>query len=276
MAGLTGGIIAGVVTPHTPRMAVEANAPEFLREVIAGSYALGEALRALAPDLLVLMSAHWVTTFPWYATRHARHKGTCIADEAPDMFDGIAYDRPGDPDFADALIDAIAATGRPAGRNDNPRYHWDYATCVPLQYLDPDQKLPVVTLGTCLMADLDECFEIGGIVAATAAATGRRAVFIASCAFAHDIVRGPETWPREDQIAADRAFIALLREGRVAEARAGFPDYADRVKAEMGGRPIATMLGTIDGGTAYAGETYGAYGQSSGSGNISLAVRPAT
>ena len=48
------------------------------------------------------------------------------------------------------------------------------------------------------------------------------------------------------------------------------------MKAEMGGRLIATMLGTLDdsGGTTYAGETYGAYGQSSGSGNISLAVRP--
>lgn len=51
---------------------------------------------------------------------------------------------------------------------------------------------------------------------------------------------------------------------------------AGRVKAEMGGRPIATMLGTLDDadGTAYAGETYGDYGQSSGSGNIGLAVRP--
>ena len=273
---MTTGIIAGVVTPHTPRMAVEAKAPDFLRGVIAGSYALGEALRALEPDLLVLMSAHWVTTFPWYATRHARHTGVCIADEAPDMFDGIAYDRPGDPAFADALIEAIAATGRPAGRNDNPHYHWDYATCVPLQYLDPDETLPVVTLGTCLMADLDECFEIGEIVARTAQASGRRVVFIASCAFAHDILRGPEKWPPEDQMAADRDFIALLTDGRIAEAKAGFPDYAARVKAEMGGRLIATMLGTLDdtGGTAYAGETYGDYGQSSGSGNISLAVRP--
>ena len=43
---MTGGIIAGVVTPHTPRMAVEAKAPDFLRGVIAGSYALGAALRA--------------------------------------------------------------------------------------------------------------------------------------------------------------------------------------------------------------------------------------
>jgi hypothetical protein len=45
----------------------------------------------------------------------------------------------------------------------------------------------------------------------------------------------------------------------------------------MGGRVAATFLGSLDalGDVPLSGRQYGAYGQSSGSGNVSLAVTPA-
>jgi len=257
-------------------MGFAAKAPDFLQGVIAGLREMGTALRAFRPDLLVLQSAHWVTTFPWYATCQVRHRGVCVADEAPDLIPGIAYDRPGAPEFAGGLIDRLAAAGLPAGRNDSPHYAWDYGTCVPLQYLDPEAGLPVVTLSTCLAADLQECMTVGRIVREAAEASGKRVVFIASTAFAHLLVRGPATQPPAAHQAADRRLLDHLRGGDVAAARAEFESYARTVHAEMGGRPLATFLGTLDGGPAgrQVGATYGSYGQSSGSGNISLAVWP--
>ena len=270
----TGSLLLSAVTPHTPRMAVEEKAPPFLRGVIDGSPELGRAVRSAAPDLLIVQSTHWVTSFTWYATCHARHRGHCVADEAPDMIPGLPYDRPGDPGFADALVEALAADGLQAGRNISSHFHWDYGSYVPLRYVDPEQTIPAVLIGSCLLADLDECLRVGRIIRETVERTGRRAVFLGSTALAHRILRGPELWPPEEHRAADRDFIEKLCAGRIAEARAGLPSYAKRVVAEMGGRTLATFLGTLEPveDRRYAGRQFGAYGQSSGSGNASVAV----
>ena len=98
---MSGGLIASAVATHSPRMAIEETAPDFVRGLIAGSREMGEAVRGLDPDLIVLQSAHWVSTFNWYVTAHAVHEGVCMAEEAPDLIPGIPYRLPGDPDGVD-------------------------------------------------------------------------------------------------------------------------------------------------------------------------------
>ena len=55
-----------------------------------------------------------------------------------------------------------------------------------------------------------------------------------------------------------------------------FPDYAKAVMAEMGGRNLATFLGTLNYESQYHGRQYGSYGQSSGSGNVSILLTEST
>jgi 3,4-dihydroxyphenylacetate 2,3-dioxygenase len=262
------------IASHSPRIGIEAEAPDFLRGVIAGSYALGRAIRALEPDVIVLQSAHWVTTFTWYVTCQARHRGCCVSDELPDLIPGVPYDRPGDPEFGEALTAAIRDEGLLAGRNVTPHYKWDYGTFVPLQYLDPAQRIPVVTIGTCILADLDECYRVGLAVRNAAARSGKRVVFVASSALSHRLVRNPASWPIEADRALDRRFLALLERGRVAEAREFLPGFAAEARVEMGGRNIAGMLGAlhdIEPGRLF-GEEYGEYGPSSGAGHTNFAI----
>ncbi|HVM80025.1 MAG TPA: hypothetical protein VMU06_13470 [Stellaceae bacterium] len=273
---MTGKLLYSVITPHSPRMAVEETAPAFLKGVLAGSKELGAALRAAKPDLLIVHSTHWVCSFLWYVTCHERHRGFCVADEAPDMIPGLPYDRPGDPVFAEALVKQLQGAGVPCGRNASPHYHWDYGSYVPLHYLDPEQKIPTVLVGTCLMSDLEECLKVGGLVRRTVEETGRRAVFVSSTALAHKIVRGPDTWPPAEHQENDRRFIEMIRKGEVKAVKRWLPDYTKAVVAEMGGRNVATMLGTIDENCPrLLGASYGAYGQSSASGNISLSIQEA-
>ena len=52
------GIVMSAIASHSPRIGIEAQAPDFLRGVIAGEYALGRAIRELEPDVIVLQSAH--------------------------------------------------------------------------------------------------------------------------------------------------------------------------------------------------------------------------
>jgi 3,4-dihydroxyphenylacetate 2,3-dioxygenase len=257
-------------------MGVEAKAPAFLRGVIAGSHSIGKEIREAKPDLLVLQSTHYVSTFNWYVTGQAVHEGHCVADEAPDLIPGWPYRRKGDPAFAEALVGEISSLGIPCHKNESPHYHWDYGTWVPLSYLDPEQGIPAVTLPCCISATLEECMAVGGAVRAVAERLGRRAVFIASTALAHKLVRGPGVWPSEGQQQRDRQFIAMLVEGRITEAKVQLNDYAAVQVAELGGRALATALGCLDdkSGARFTGRMHGAYGPSSGSGNASIAVRP--
>lgn len=272
---MAGGILMSAIASHSPRIGIEAQAPDFLRGVIDGEYAMGRAIQALEPDVIVLQSAHWVTTFTWYVTCQARHRGVCVSDELPDLIPGQPYDRPGDPEFGAALVEAIKAKDLLAGRNETEHYKWDYGTFVPLQYLDPSQRIPVVTMGTCILADLDECYRVGTAIRDAAASSSRKVVFVASSALSHRLVRDPASWPTSANQALDREFVAMLSEGRSGDARRFLDTFAERAQVEMGGRNIATMLGVLDGMAAdhQSGVEYGEYGPSSGAGHTNFAVR---
>ena len=270
------GIIAAAAVPHVPTLGLPENTPEFQLTLVEGERALGRALRELKPDLFVVNSSHWICTFGWYATCQSVHRGVCVADEAPDLIPGIAYERKGDAEFASALVDEWQAHGIPGGRNDSPHYAWDYGGLVPLLYLDADADVPVVQIPTVILANQDECMRAGRAVHATAKRLGRRVVYIASSAFSHDLVRGRHFKPTAERESLDQRFIDLLKRGAVAEAIAWFPEYSRAVVAEMNGKPLAGMLGALQAlaeeGVELQGEQFGGYAQSSGSGNASVVV----
>jgi aromatic ring-opening dioxygenase catalytic subunit (LigB family) len=272
------GVIAAAVVPHVPTLGLAENTPEFQLTLVEGERALGRALRNLEPDLFVVNSAHWICTFGWYATCQSMHEGMCVADEAPDLIPGIRYRRKGDSEFASALVEEWQAQNVPGGRNDTLHYAWDYGSLVPLLYLDPDAEVPVVQIPTVILADHAECMKAGLAVHATAKRLGRRVVFLASSAFSHDLVRGRHFKPTPEREALDRRFIDQLKKGALADAIAWFPEYSRAAAAEMNGKPLAAMLGALQGmsadGVKLAGEQFGGYAQSSGSGNANIAVWP--
>jgi 3,4-dihydroxyphenylacetate 2,3-dioxygenase len=276
------GIVAATVVAHVPTLGRAEITPDFQRTLVEGERELGAALRrTLKPELWIVVSAHWVATFDWVTTCQPVHEGVCVADEAPNLIPGIPYRYRGDADFSGALVEALAAAGVPASRNDSRHYNWDYGTYVPLSHLDPGAEVAVVSLPSVLMADHAECIKAGEVIHVTAKRLGRRAVFVASTAFAHVLARGRHNWPLPERMAADRAFIDQLRGGAIDDAIRGFGDYSKRVGAEMGGRPLATLLGVARAMAAergpLVGRQYGEYAQSSGSGNaVVLMADPVT
>jgi 3,4-dihydroxyphenylacetate 2,3-dioxygenase len=271
------GIIAATIAAHVPTLGLAKNTPEYQRTLVSAERELGDAIRRqLKPDVWVIVSSHWVATFDWPITCQPRHVGHCVADEAPQLIPGRPYDYPGDPEFANALVEAFNAGGVPAQRNVSEHFEWDYGTFVPMQYLDPTGDVPVVVLPSVLMSTLEECVQAGELIHATAKKLGRRAVFVTSSALSHVLVRGRENWPLPERIEADQRFIAQLKAGQIDDALAGIKEYSKFVGAEMGGRPLATMLGAVKAMAAeqgaMQGRQYGEYAQSSGSGNVVMAL----
>ena len=275
-----GGVIASAVVAHVPTLGLPANTPVYQQTLVEAERCLGAALRTtLRPDVWVILSSHWVATFDWPVTCQARHRGHCVATEAPQLIPGSPYDYRGDPELGAALVDAFNAGGVPSVRNESSHFVWDYGTFVPMMHLDPDAEIPVVMLPSVAQATVQECQAAGALVHATASSLGRRVVFLASTALSHVLVRGREHRPTPERIEADKRFLAQLEAGDIETAITDFDAYRKLSGLEMGGRPLATMLGVAQAMAAAAGplkgRQYGDYAQSSGSGNVVMALAPA-
>lgn len=276
------GIVATAVVAHVPTLGRAEITPEFQQTLVQSERVLGEAMRrVLKPDVWVICSTHWVSTFDWFATCQPVHEGTCVADEAPNLIPGIAYRYRGDPELGTAMVEEMQRANVPAQRNETPHYAWDYGTYVPLSHLDPKAEVAVVGVPVVLMADHAECLRAGAAIHAAAKRVGRRVVFLASTAFSHVLVRGRHNWPAPERMDADRRFIDQLKRGAIDEAIDGFAEYSRLVGAEMGGRVLATFLGLARAMAAEGKELkaaqYGEYAQSSASGNaVLLMADPAT
>lgn len=199
-----------------------------------------------------------------------------MADEAPDLVPGLPYRFQGDPSLAQEIIQQGLSQDIPFKSNDNPHYSWDYGTYVPMKYIDPDSSLSMVTIPTVILAQLDECIAVGKSLDVAAKKQGKRIVFIASTALSHELVRGPDKWPCDDHQQLDARFVELLESRDIKTAIRWLPEYAKSSVAEMGGRVVATFLGAAAGLNASNNKTYkfGEYAQSSGSGNLSIAIGP--
>ncbi|MGE0254578.1 MAG: hypothetical protein AB7N54_04500 [Alphaproteobacteria bacterium] len=270
------GIVAAALVPHAPRLATWDGAPEFGRPLIEGLRSLGDAVRALAPDAILIQSAHWVCTFDWYVTCHTLHEGTCIADEAPDLIPGQRYRRAGDPALGDAIVATLTAAGLRSRANRSEHYTWDYGGVVPLGHMDPDATLPAVELPVVMCADLAESRRAGGLLDAAAKAAGKRVVLLGATALSHALVRTPSDWPTPARMAADAAFLDRMEAGDAAGLADELPSWAKANEAEMGGRVLATVLGALESlGARLSGRRFGPYAQSSGTGNAAILVAPA-
>jgi 3,4-dihydroxyphenylacetate 2,3-dioxygenase len=259
-----GEIIVGICAAHSPRIAFEERAGAVWHDLIAAMHRAAGTLRERKPDVAVIVSAHWVTSFNIYVEASPRHKGILTAMECPDLLRAIPYDFPGDPELAQAIVAHGTSIGMPVIATDEPSYVEDYGTVICLKYLTPEWDLPIVSLPVCLMSSLDECEQLGVAIRKAVEQTGRRAAVISSSAFAHNLVRGPETWPKPEEKAVDDHLIELMTQGRLDTARSLLPTFARQAQYEMGGRCIATLLGAL--GDGWKGTFYG-YGPSSGSGN---------
>jgi 3,4-dihydroxyphenylacetate 2,3-dioxygenase len=260
-----GTISLGLAVAHSPRIAFPEKSGPVWADLIAAMRQAGEALRANKPDAVVLASTHWVTSFNIYADAAPRHTGVLTAQECPDLLRAIPYDFPGDPALAEAIVAEGKSAGLPTIAFHEPTHMLDYGTVIPMSYLVPDATLPCVPIPVCLMSDVAESLALGAAIRSAIEKSGKRVAVISSSAFAHNLVRGPERWPTEEEQGLDRHFIQLLSNHHTAPtARAIFASFAARAKYEMGGRAIATLMGAL--GDDFDGRLLG-YGPSSGSGN---------
>ncbi len=266
-----GDLLRGMLVPHTPRFFDPDRAAPVFQPVIRGLRALGDEVGRLRPDAIIIASAHWVTTFQHYVSGASRLGGILTATEAPDLIRNVAYDYPGDPELARALVAAGLSERVPTVLTEERSLPLDYGTVIPLRYLTPARDIPIVPISLCHLADLGETLRWGRALGGAVRDGPKRVILAVTGALSHRLVRGPERWPEADCRELDDRMMDLFAAGDLAGLETSLGELTRGAHVEGGGRHLALLIGAL--GSGYRGRVLG-YGPSSGSGNAVITLSP--
>jgi 3,4-dihydroxyphenylacetate 2,3-dioxygenase len=257
-------ILFSMLAPHVPSICNEENAPEFQQDMIDGLKQTAKKIEELKPDVIVLVSCHWPSTFFHYVDATPEHKGMLTAFECPDLIRDVPYFFPGEAELAAQLVKAGEQNNIKVVSVNDPYYVWDYGSVVPLRYLVPNEDIPVINLSVTLAASLQETYEWGKTIKKVLDESPKNIVFVSSGALSHNLVRGRENKPTASEHALDKEFLQFIASKEYDAAYNMLPQYARLAGVESGGRHLAMLLSVLD---HHNEPTIGAAGQSSGSWN---------
>jgi len=261
-----------MVVPHVPSICHEENAPDFQQGIVDGLKQVSKQIADINPDVIVLVSCHWPTTFEHYVDCNPVHKGKLTAQEAANLISEVPYHYPGDEELANRLVQAGKNVGMPVEGVHDLSFEWDYGTLVPLRYLVPNGDIPVINLSVTLCASLEETYQWGQVIAKILKESDKKAVFVASGALAHNLVRGRHHMPTLSEHALDKEFVDLVMNKDFEAAYKMLPQFSSMAKVEAGGRHLAMLFAFIDEDCT---PVYYADAQSSGSWNPLITFEPA-
>ncbi|MFL6517610.1 MAG: extradiol ring-cleavage dioxygenase [Bacillus sp. (in: firmicutes)] len=253
-----------MLVPHVPSLCDQDQVPEFQQDMAVEMKKMGKQIKEINPDVIVLVSCHWPSTFFHYVDCTPVHKGILTAFEAPDLIKDVPYHFPGDEKLANELVKAGEEANLQVQGVHDPYFIWDYGSVVPLRYLVPDEDIPVINLSVTLAASLEETYKWGQVISKILRESDKKVVFLSSGALSHNLVRGRHNKPTVTEHAMDKQFIEFVMKKDYKAAYDMLPEYARMARVESGGRHLAMLFTMIEDGCE---PTYLAEGQSSGSWN---------
>jgi aromatic ring-opening dioxygenase catalytic subunit (LigB family) len=197
-----------------------------------------DALRAEAPDAIVVVSAHWETQGPFCVAAGKHH--TTLTEYSGFGVE-VRYDCPGHPALARALVDAGTKSGvRVAAANRGV----DSGVTIPLHFLWRSPTIPVVPLSVADQT-AERCRAWGAVIRRTLAARPERVAFIVGGMLSFN----GHAWSLGREVPEARAFderaIEALGRGDWAGLRALEKHEAEKAQPHVGLRHLEVLRGFL-------------------------------
>lgn len=238
-------IVGAFMVPHPPLIvpAVGQGEEKVIGATIAAYQEIARRIAALKPETIVLSSPHTTLYLDYFhISPGAGAVGSFAQFRAPQEKMAVIYDS----DFVSALSAAAKADHLPAGVQGQRDAHLDHATMVPLYFVNQvytNYKLVRVGLSGLPLA---KHYQLGELIAQTAAKLNRRVVYIASGDLSHKLkADGPYGLAPEGPVY-DRKIMEVMSRGAFDQLFA-FDDTLCENAAECGHRSFVIMAGALDG-----------------------------
>jgi AmmeMemoRadiSam system protein A len=233
----------GVISPHPPIFVPavggsEAHSAQSSLDALEAAHA---ALERFAPETIVLMSPHAPAFYDAFLVdASARLEGSL-----GQFGDSEQHAWLGDPQLAEALLRAADDAGIPAvARSEDSRVRagWlDHATIVPLSFLEPTGRVPLVVLS---LSSLDYATHrrFGELIRQSAERLGRKVAFVASGDMSHRLTPGANAGYSPRAAELDATIVSLVREGAFEQLMHIDPGLIE-AGGECGLRSVITLGG---------------------------------
>ena len=283
-----GHIVGAALVSHHPGLM---QCEEFRRlmgngedsDLIPGYARLRDKIAAAKPDVVMVFDSHWFTTGYHLVDGAARYTGSYISDEMPWYLHGVPYDYRGHPELALAIEAVSREQGGYNRAINHPELGKQYATINLVKHLRLEQAdIPVVTVSSCQNCDWKHFLKSGEAIGEAIRRSDLNVLLLASGALSHKF-NGIDWKPnhprifhesnvsRPENIASDKAAIALMEQGRHDSVLARWDDDYRKKPWEAFGAHYLQMLGAMGGAACHAkGEALSAYENARGTGNIHM------
>ncbi len=284
-----GNIVRGILAPHPPHLVYASNPPQNEPRAsgagawkpLLDAYArLRASLAEVDFDVLVVHTPHWKTRVGHHFLGVPRFAGLSVDPIFPNLF-RYRYELEVDVPLAEAIAAEAAAAGLVTRMMRNPEFRVDYGTLTSCHLVRPEWDRPIVAISSARTAFdySDEAMELemralGRATARAVAASGRRALLLASCSLSHRHFTFEPEDPEDprferiynpNQAAWDRRVLGLIRAGRCGRLLDEMPDFIDQSVSECRDGSLSWLLNAL-GVPDYPGVVHG-YGTVIGTGN---------
>ncbi|MFI6297303.1 3,4-dihydroxyphenylacetate 2,3-dioxygenase [Nonomuraea sp. NPDC050790] len=236
---------------------------------------IGRRARELGTETFLVADTHWMNSIGFHLNGKERHRASYASHELPHFIHDLKYDYDGDPDLAELIREEIVAGGQKAHVHTYKDLGLEYATLVPMYFVNGDSAVRVLPIGCNIYSSIDENRRIGEALRRAILRSGRNVAFLASGSLSHAFPPNEiaETLLNEVSSAfnrkTDMAVLDLWTEGRIAEFLEMLPDYNVRCTGEGAMADTAMLFGLL-GWADYTGkgEQLCPYFGSSGTGQV--------
>ncbi|MBL6279210.1 2-amino-5-chlorophenol 1,6-dioxygenase subunit alpha [Micromonospora fiedleri] len=266
------GIVAGALLPGMPHLLAEKPA-QCWADLAAAARVVGDRLRRLQPDVVLLLSTQWFTVLGHQFQCDPNPRGEHV-DENWYAYDygELRYDLRFDVPFTERWTDHVNKAGMQARRTRYDGFPIDTGTIVTSALLDPDRELRWAQVSCNLYADAQTLADVGAAGAAAAREAGVRAAVVVVTGMSSGLI---QQWiePHDDHVSDpghdrwNRRVLDLLTAGKVDEVLKIREDFARQAQADSQFRALAFAAGA--GATAGPAQLH-AYGPLWGTGGAVL------
>lgn len=244
------GVVVGGLSPHPPIIIPEVGGPDIAkaRPTVEGVKNLAERLVAANPRTIVVVGPHGPVMRQSFVTiGNLSVTGDLSEFGAPDVSLTMRTDTDLLKAISAAATDAGLAVTDSAERHGRSRSiagEMDYASLVPLYYLDKARYSGRVLLMSMAYTDLRTCFLFGRLIHQAAAASGIPVGVLASGDLSHRLKRGAPAGYDPRGAEFDRALMDALAANDPSALLEMDPDLIEAA-GECGLRPTVIMLGAV-------------------------------
>lgn len=259
-------IVSAFLLPGNPLPLLAPDNPPWA-PIAAGCRAVGEALRASKPDVLLIYSTQWFAVLDQLWQGRPEMSGVHVDENWYDYGD-LPFHIRTDVALAQACVERANAEGVRSKLVDYEGFPIDSGTIAATRFVDPEVRIPTLIASCNLYHDFATTEQLGKVAREEAAKQGKRAAVLcigglSSSYFDSHIDIANDRIVKESDDAANRALLEVMANGNDAELRAHLPDYIAAAGGDLGMKHLAWLLGTTQG---FNGATVHAYGATYGAG----------